>query len=104
MTDACFALAGTSYGACRSPCDPIANTGCPAGDKCVRSVYGTSCERSTGNSAEGEACAVFTDCAPGGYCLVWNDVTQCLPNCVLGGDECTCRADGTSTVYGFCVP
>lgn len=105
VSDTCFALEGTSYGACRSPCDPIAGTGCPAGDKCVRSVYGTSCERSTGNAGEGESCSVFTDCAPGGYCLVWNGVAQCLPVCLLGGDDCSrCRSDGSSTVYGFCVP
>lgn len=104
ITDACFALESTAYGACRSPCDPIANTGCSGGDKCVRSVYGTSCERSTGNAGQGESCAVFTDCAPGGYCLIWNGVAQCLPICLIADSACTCRSDGTSTVYGHCVP
>ncbi|MFT5353197.1 MAG: hypothetical protein ACI9KE_000395 [Polyangiales bacterium] len=104
LTDACFGLVGTSYGVCRSPCDPIANTGCSEGNKCVHSAYGESCEQPTGNAGPEEACTIFTGCAPGGYCIRWNGTTQCLPVCLLADSACTCRADGTSDVYGFCVP
>ena len=95
---------GTNYGACRRPCDPIDDVGCPDGEACFFLLGTPTCEFPVDTVPIGGDCSYGTDCVPGAYCIEFDRRRQCVRTCRLDESTCTCVSDGTSSVYGFCQP
>ncbi len=76
-------------GAAYSPCDPVANTGCMAGQACaiMNAATHTSVCITAGRGAFGAACASPEDCQEGLGCIG----SKCARWCCGQGDNATCR-------------
>lgn len=77
-------------GSMYSPCDPVANTGCMAGEMCV--IMNQTMRQSTcvpaGRAAFGAACMSAEDCQEGLGCIGG----KCARWCCGTGDNTTCRS------------
>ncbi len=95
---------------CTTPCDPIAQTGCPSTTSCQllqesmgAMRYFTDCSAPTGTGGQGASCTTRSDCRAGFGCV--GAPGQCLRWCdgigfsgLLGG------CPGSLTCYGFTTP
>ncbi|MBL8677857.1 MAG: hypothetical protein JNK05_01730 [Myxococcales bacterium] len=107
---------GGTCGSAYSPCDPVRNTGCMAGQMCV--IMDAMARRSTcvaaGRVAFGSACMSANDCAEGlgcigGKCARWccgsGDNTSCRDTSIGGRPGATCDINVTNTgLFACSVP
>lgn len=109
----CGGTVQDAFRACTESCDPISQSGCPAGTACGVSVEGTvhySYCRSADTGTTGSACASVLDCAPGYTCTSPSNV--CRRYCIVGGGGIcsgaeTCNEFTSGPIikgieYGFC--
>jgi cysteine-rich repeat protein len=90
---------------CSNSCDPLAQTGCPAGMGCiVGNMAGgdvTDC-REMGTDPDGSPCNSTLECLSGSLCVTRADMTRrCQEMCNVNGPD-TCA--GASTCGGFSNP
>lgn len=95
---------------CTWDCDPVANTGCVAGESCritqfpERSDFSLDC-LPDGPGRPGEPCLDHTDCSAGTGCVGLDGVHECRTLCgptssCPGGKSCAAIRDGV----GYCIP
>jgi hypothetical protein len=106
---ACLSLKGKDFKLCGSPpveCDPVKNTGCNSGQKCiVRSSDGKTECVSAGNLEEGAACRGTGDCKATLICIQPSEgEKRCHRMCYQKDPKCPqdlpCRPKGEK--YGIC--
>jgi hypothetical protein len=91
-------------------CDPVAQAGCAAGERCARESFADGTSRTTcgpaGTLPEGTACTVpavgFDDCVAGTTCIN----STCRATCEIGTPTCTCFGGAFDDVpeAGACFP
>jgi len=120
--------AGTAYRTCTVSCDPTfraranGDTPCPDGLACVLldpDHADCACPPATRTKAEGAACTLTDECAPGLVCNLMGATRTCRALCRCSVEDGACAAfvenacptAGThcapltgGTVYGVCVP
>ena len=85
------------------PVDPRFDV-CEAGEQCYPGAAGTTCLRA-GDSADGDACAVSSECGLGLLCLPAADGTsRCTRLCDPGGIGAGCEAGETCTPLDVGTP
>ncbi|MFK8002087.1 MAG: hypothetical protein AB8H86_21010 [Polyangiales bacterium] len=102
----CVPLEEAPFGACMNgaSCDPVANTGCGAGQTCYLSSFGPACTAESGSLMPGAMCDESTDCEPGYSCAnVLGMGARCRRVCELSDVvTCICTNIGFSDEYGYC--
>jgi hypothetical protein len=106
----CRLSAAGAFNACTLPCDPLAQTGCPAQTQCsvynFGSIGGTNCT-GPGTVPQGQTCNSHFDCVESMLCVSGS----CQQLCVVGdnspcGGATTCQSTGIvnrDIVYGACL-
>ena len=95
---------------CSNPCDPIAQTGCPATTSCQilqesmgAMRYFTDCSSPTGTGGQGTSCTGQEDCAAGFGCVGMPG--ECLQWCTgIGSTGPAAGCTGSLRCYGFTTP
>lgn len=103
--ESCVPLDEVPFGACMAgaSCDPVADTGCGAGETCYLTTFGPTCANNSGTLPEGRACEESTECMAGHFCFSAMGLgRRCQRTCELRDLSCICTTGGFSEEYGYC--